>query len=71
MKLLLSPLPSSQKWWLQFIVLCVTTVFVFQVDNARDFLEMGGLALVIKDLNSTSEKVRSEAAFVIGSATQR
>ena len=32
---------------------------------------MGGLSLVIKDLNHTDESIRSEAAFVIGSATQR
>ena len=42
-----------------------------QIDNAVNFADMGGLELVIKDLNSTSELVRSEAAFVLASAVQR
>ena len=32
---------------------------------------MGGMDLVLKALNSTNEEIRSEAAFVIGSAAQR
>ena len=44
---------------------------MFQIDNAVDFSEMGGLQLVINSLNDTEEEIKSEAAFVIGSAVQR
>ncbi len=46
-------------------------LLLFQIDNARDFLDIGGMDLIIKDLNNTDPKIRSEAAFVLGSATQR
>lgn len=45
--------------------------YVHQIDNAKDLNLMGGLVLVIRLLNHTHPDVRSRAAHVIGSATQR
>ena len=42
-----------------------------QIDNAKNFADMGGLQLVISDLNSTDHDVRNEAALVLSSAVQR
>ncbi|XP_075622381.1 nucleotide exchange factor SIL1 isoform X2 [Balearica regulorum gibbericeps] len=39
-----------------------------KVDNAKDFLSMGGLQLVIDGLNSTEAVLKEHAAFVLGSA---
>ena len=45
--------------------------YVHQIDNARDLNVIGGLVLVIRLLNHTHPEVRSWAAHVLGSATQR
>ncbi|NXJ13741.1 SIL1 factor, partial [Odontophorus gujanensis] len=42
--------------------------YVHQVDNAKDFLSMGGLRLVIEGLNSTEAILKEHAAFVLGAA---
>ncbi|KFV48908.1 Nucleotide exchange factor SIL1, partial [Gavia stellata] len=42
--------------------------YVHQVDNAKDFLSMGGLRLVIDGLNSTEATLKEHAAFVLGAA---
>ncbi|XP_042645954.1 nucleotide exchange factor SIL1 isoform X2 [Tyto alba] len=42
--------------------------YVHQVDNAKDFLSMGGLQLVIGGLNSTEAALKEHAAFVLGAA---
>ncbi|KFQ34835.1 Nucleotide exchange factor SIL1, partial [Mesitornis unicolor] len=42
--------------------------YVHQVDNAKDFLAMGGLRLVIDGLNSTEAVLKEHAAFVLGAA---
>uniref|UniRef100_A0A8C4UBW1 Nucleotide exchange factor SIL1 n=1 Tax=Falco tinnunculus TaxID=100819 RepID=A0A8C4UBW1_FALTI len=42
--------------------------YVHQVDNAKDFLAMGGLRLVIDGLNSTEATLKEHAAFVLGAA---
>ncbi|NXS97140.1 SIL1 factor, partial [Jacana jacana] len=42
--------------------------YVHQVDNAKDFLSMGGLQLVIEGLNSTEAALKENAAFVLGAA---
>ncbi|NXW62954.1 SIL1 factor, partial [Eurystomus gularis] len=42
--------------------------YVHQVDNAKDFLSMGGLQLVIKGLNSSEAALKEHAAFVLGAA---
>ncbi|XP_009904567.2 nucleotide exchange factor SIL1 [Dryobates pubescens] len=42
--------------------------YVHQVDNAKDFLSMGGLQLVIEGLNSTEAVLKEHAAFVLGAA---
>ncbi|XP_054245180.1 nucleotide exchange factor SIL1 [Indicator indicator] len=42
--------------------------YVHQVDNAKDFLSMGGLQLVIEGLNSTEAALKEHAAFVLGAA---
>ncbi|XP_069725765.1 nucleotide exchange factor SIL1 [Phaenicophaeus curvirostris] len=42
--------------------------YVHQVDNAKDFLSMGGLQLVINGLNSTEALLKEHAAFVLGAA---
>uniref|UniRef100_A0A8B9VED7 Nucleotide exchange factor SIL1 n=1 Tax=Anas zonorhyncha TaxID=75864 RepID=A0A8B9VED7_9AVES len=45
--------------------------YVHQVDNAKDFLSMGGLQLVIEGLNSTEPVLKEHAAFVLGAALSR
>ncbi|KFO70451.1 Nucleotide exchange factor SIL1, partial [Cuculus canorus] len=45
--------------------------YVHQVDNAKDFLSMGGLQLVIDGLNSTEALLKEHAAFVLGAALSR
>ncbi|XP_075571455.1 nucleotide exchange factor SIL1 isoform X1 [Pelecanus crispus] len=42
--------------------------YVHQVDNAKDFLSIGGLQLVIDGLNSTEAVLKEHAAFVLGAA---
>ncbi|XP_071426544.1 nucleotide exchange factor SIL1 [Pithys albifrons albifrons] len=42
--------------------------YVHQVDNAKDFLSMGGLRLMIEGLNSTEAALKEHAAFVLGAA---
>ncbi|XP_062443133.1 nucleotide exchange factor SIL1 isoform X2 [Rhea pennata] len=42
--------------------------YVHQVDNAKDFLSLGGLQLVINALNSTEAILKEHAAFVLGAA---
>nr|XP_025953527.1 nucleotide exchange factor SIL1 isoform X1 [Dromaius novaehollandiae] len=42
--------------------------YVHQVDNAKDFLSLGGLQLVINGLNSTEAVLKEHAAFVLGAA---
>lgn len=42
-----------------------------QVDNAKDFLSMGGLRLVIEGLNSSEAALKEHAAFVLGAALSR
>uniref|UniRef100_A0A8C8SKT9 Nucleotide exchange factor SIL1 n=1 Tax=Pelusios castaneus TaxID=367368 RepID=A0A8C8SKT9_9SAUR len=42
--------------------------YVHQVDNAKDFLSLGGLQLVINGLNSTEHVLKEHAAFVLGAA---
>ncbi|NXG72421.1 SIL1 factor, partial [Baryphthengus martii] len=42
--------------------------YVHQVDNAKDFLSMGGLQLVIEGLNRTEAALKEHAAFVLGAA---
>ncbi|NXF85168.1 SIL1 factor, partial [Eubucco bourcierii] len=42
--------------------------YVHQVDNAKDFLSMGGLQLVIEGLNSSEATLKEHAAFVLGAA---
>ena len=44
---------------------------VHNLDNAKDFSALGGLVLVIRQLNHSSSDVRSHAAHVIGAASQR
>ena len=44
---------------------------VHNLDNAKDLNAIGGLVLVIRQLNHSSPKVRSHAAHVIGAASQR
>lgn len=41
------------------------------MDNAKDFLSMGGLQLVIDGLNSTEAVLKEHAAFVLGAALSR
>ena len=45
--------------------------YVHQIDNARDLNVIGGLVLVVRLLNHTHPEVRSWAAHVLGSASQR
>ncbi|XP_058664037.1 nucleotide exchange factor SIL1-like [Ammospiza caudacuta] len=45
--------------------------YVHQVDNAKDFLSMGGLRLVIEGLNSSEASLKEHAAFVLGAALSR
>ncbi|XP_019362097.1 PREDICTED: nucleotide exchange factor SIL1 isoform X1 [Gavialis gangeticus] len=42
--------------------------YVHQVDNAKDFLSLGGLQLMIDGLNSTEAVMKEHAAFVLGAA---
>ena len=42
-----------------------------QIDNAVRIVDSGAMALIIKDLNHTSNEVKAASAFVIGSAAQR
>uniref|UniRef100_A0A8C5UJT0 Nucleotide exchange factor SIL1 n=1 Tax=Malurus cyaneus samueli TaxID=2593467 RepID=A0A8C5UJT0_9PASS len=42
--------------------------YVHQVDNAKDFLSLGGLRLVIEGLNSSEATLKEHAAFVLGAA---
>ena len=44
---------------------------VHNLDNAKDLNTIGGLVLVMRQLNHSSPEVRSHAAHVIGSASQR
>ena len=44
---------------------------VHNLDNAKDLNAIGGLVLVIRQLNHSSPEVRSRAAHVIGAASQR
>lgn len=44
--------------------------YVHQIDNARDLHSIGGLALVIKLMNSTEPSLASRASYVLGSAAQ-
>ena len=54
---------------------CETCIIVCfhsaQIDNARDFSDMGGFAVLKADLNHTEADVRAAVAHVIGSAAQR
>ena len=45
--------------------------YVHQIHNAHDLNAIGGLVLVVRLLNHTHEEVKSWAARVIGSASQR
>ncbi|KYO39220.1 nucleotide exchange factor SIL1 isoform B [Alligator mississippiensis] len=45
--------------------------YVHQVDNAKDFLSLGGLQLMINALNSTEAVMKEHAAFVLGAALSR
>ena len=44
---------------------------VHNLDNAKDLNAIGGLVLVMRQLNHSSPEVRSNAAHVIGAASQR
>ena len=44
--------------------------YVHQIDNARDFDLLGGLAVVVRFLNYTNTDVQCAAAHVLGAATQ-
>ena len=44
---------------------------VHQIDNGQDLVSLGGLSVVLRLLNHSSETVRAEAALVIGAAAQR
>ena len=44
--------------------------FCTQIDNAQNFVTLGGLECVMRDLNHTAEVIRSETALVLGSAVQ-
>uniref|UniRef100_A0A646QEL6 Nucleotide exchange factor SIL1 n=1 Tax=Hemiscolopendra marginata TaxID=943146 RepID=A0A646QEL6_9MYRI len=43
---------------------------VHKYDNAKDFVKIGGLQLILPSLNSTNDDVRAMAAFLLGSAMQ-
>lgn len=45
--------------------------YAHQIDNAQDLDSIGGLALVVKLMNSTEPSLTSRATYVLGSATQR
>ncbi|KAI1233978.1 Nucleotide exchange factor SIL1, partial [Lamprotornis superbus] len=42
--------------------------YVHQVDNAKDFLSLGGLQLVTEGLNNSEASLKEHAAFVLGAA---
>ena len=44
---------------------------VHQVDNARELDGLGGLVVLLRLLNASSDEVRGMAAQVLGSAMQR
>ncbi|ELT97086.1 hypothetical protein CAPTEDRAFT_220900 [Capitella teleta] len=44
--------------------------YLHQVDNAVDFCNMGGMALLMDDLNSTVAQVKSQAALALAAAMQ-
>ncbi|XP_041122686.1 nucleotide exchange factor SIL1-like [Polyodon spathula] len=44
---------------------------IHQVDNAQDFVTIGGLQLVIGTLNSSEPVLQEHAALVLGSALSR
>ncbi|KAI0229250.1 Nucleotide exchange factor SIL1 [Lamellibrachia satsuma] len=44
--------------------------YLHQIDNAQNFVNLGGLQLIMRDLNHTSEVIRSETALVLGSSVQ-
>ena len=44
---------------------------VHQVDNARELNSVGGLVVLLRLLNASSDEVRGLAAQVLGSAVQR
>ena len=46
-------------------------VMSFQIDNGNDFVDMGGMELINRELNHTYPEIQSEAAFVLGSVAQR
>lgn len=43
---------------------------VHKFDTAQDFVKLGGLDVIVPDLNSTNPKIRSLVAFTLGSAMQ-
>ena len=45
--------------------------YAHQIDNAQDLNVMGGLVLVVRLLNHSEPDIRSHAAHVLGSASQR
>ncbi|KAK2180925.1 hypothetical protein NP493_420g05009 [Ridgeia piscesae] len=44
--------------------------YLHQIDNAQNFVTLGGLECVMRDLNHTAQVIRSETALVLGSAVQ-
>ena len=42
-----------------------------QIDNAKDMADVGGYALIRRDLNASSEDVRAAVCRVFGAAAQR
>ena len=44
---------------------------VHQLDNARELNSVGGLVVLLRLLNASSDEVRGMAAQVLGSAVQR
>ena len=45
--------------------------YLFQIDNALLFMDLGGMSELVKLLNSTDPDLRHDTAFVLGSAMQR
>ena len=43
---------------------------VHQYDVARDFIKLGGLQMILPDLNSTNDQLKAQIAFTLGSAMQ-
>lgn len=54
----------------KIVLLTELEYYVHQYDNAVDFTKAGGMTLALSALNSTNEKVRTAAAFLLGSAMQ-